>query len=103
MTAQSLWDWVNDELLVSSHLPPFFPLEIFLRTAVRWLHHLGFKPVSHKKGIYIDGHEQEDVVKDLLKILHDLRSSHCLLPLVVTNLLECALRTMTKRTCFDNS
>jgi hypothetical protein len=78
MTAQTFCDWINNSLLVSSHLPPFFPREISLRTAVRWLHHLGFKPVSHKKGVYIDGHEREDVVrhrKKLLKTLHDLRSS----------------------------
>ena len=65
MTAQSFCDWVNSELLISSHLPPFPPREISMRTAVRWLHHLGFKLVSHKKGVYIDGHEREDVVKPL--------------------------------------
>ena len=83
MTAQSFCDWINSDLLVSSHLPPFFPREISLRTAIRWLHHLGFKPVSHKKGVYIDGHEREDVIRhreSLLKILEDLRSSHRPLP-----------------------
>ena len=42
---------------------------------IRWLHHLGFKPVSHKKGVYINGHEREDVIKHreaLLKTLEDL-------------------------------
>ena len=79
MTAQSFCDWVNNDLLPSSHLPPHFPRSISLRTAVCWLHHLGFKPVSHKKGMYIDGHEREDVVshrKSLLKTLHDLRAAH---------------------------
>ena len=82
MTAQTFCDLINNSLLVSSHLPPFFPREISLRTAVRWLHHLGFKPVSHKKGVYIDGHEREDVVRhrNKLKTLHDLRSSHQPLP-----------------------
>ena len=83
MTAQSFCDWINSDLLVSSHLPPFFPREISVRTAIRWLHHLGFKPVSHKKGVYIDGHEREDVIRhreSLLKILEDLRSSHRPLP-----------------------
>ena len=79
MTAQSFCDWVNNTLLPSSHLQPNFPRCISLRTAVRWLHHLGFKPVSHKKGVYIDGHEREDVVshrKALLKTLANLRESH---------------------------
>ena len=74
-----LVDWVNYDLLPSNHLPPHFPRSISLRTAVRWLHHLGFKPVSHKKGVYIDGHEREDVVrhrKSLLKTLHDLSAAH---------------------------
>ena len=57
MTAQSFCDWVNNNLLLSCHLPPHFPRSISLKTAIRWLHHLGFKPVSHKKGVYIDGHE----------------------------------------------
>ena len=79
MTAQSFCDWVNNTLLPSSHLQPNFPRCISFRTAVRWLHHLGFKPVSHKKGVYIDGHEREDVVshrKALLKTLANLRESH---------------------------
>ena len=79
MTAQSFCDWVNNDLLPSSHLAPHFPRSIRLRTAIRWFHNLGFKPVSHKKGVYIDGHERDDVVqhrKCLLKTLHNLRSAH---------------------------
>ena len=79
MTAQSFCDWVNNTLLPSSHLQPYFPQCISLRTAVRWLHHLEFKPMSHKKGVYIDSHEREDVVchrKALFKTLADLRESH---------------------------
>ena len=50
-----------------------------MRTAIRWLHHLGFKPVSHRKGVYIDGHEREDVIKHREKYLGTmaaLRDSH---------------------------
>ena len=38
-----------------------------------------FKPVSHKKGLYIDGHEREDVVrhrKDFLSTLDALYPNH---------------------------
>ena len=73
--------------LVTSHIPPNFPSTISIRTAIRWLHHLGFKPVSHKKGIYIDGHEQDDVVRhceSLLQTLQEIRSSHCP-PLLCSN------------------
>ena len=47
--------------------------------AVRWLHHLGFKPVSYRKGVYIDGHEREDVVRhrsQYLDTMVTLRDSH---------------------------
>ena len=64
ITATAFCEYVNNHLLPSSHLPPFFPQSVSLRTAIRWLHHLGFKPKSHQKGVYIDGHEREDVVKN---------------------------------------
>ena len=72
MTAQSFCQWVNDDLLPSSNLPTHFPWRISLRTGVRWLHHLGFKPVSHRKGVYINGHERDDVVKHCKKYLNTL-------------------------------
>ncbi|KAJ2927777.1 hypothetical protein H1R20_g9323, partial [Candolleomyces eurysporus] len=34
---------------------------VSLRTARRWLKKEGFKYMSHKKGLYYDGHEREDV------------------------------------------
>lgn len=63
MTAHSFCVWVNDHLLPNSDLPSHYPHSISVRSARRWLHHLGFRPVSHKKGVYIDGHERDDVVK----------------------------------------
>lgn len=79
MTAADFCEFVNSTLLPSHCLPPYFPRSISVRTAIRWLHHLGFRPMSHKKGVYIDGHEREDVVKyrgEYLKKLEDLESSH---------------------------
>ena len=79
MTAGAFCEHANNHLLPSSHLPPFFPHSISLRTAVRWLHHLGFKPRDHKKGVYINGHKREDVVKHrerYLKQMEDLRTTH---------------------------
>lgn len=63
MTAADFCTWVNDTLLpkVSEHHPSV-PSKISVRTGVRWLHSLGFEKVSSKKGIYIDGHERQDVV-----------------------------------------
>ena len=80
MTAQTFCKWVNNSLLPSSHLHPHFPRSIALRTAIRWFQHLGFNPVSHRKGVYIDGHECEDVVchrKEFLKVMNELRRTHC--------------------------
>ena len=63
MTARSFCFWVNDELLPSCVLPPQYPRQITVPIARRWLHHLGFTPRNHRKGVYIDGHEREDVVE----------------------------------------
>ena len=77
MTAGSFCAWVNKELLPSRNLPPNFPRSIGLRTATRWLHRLGYRPQSHKKGAYVDGHERDDVIAhrreylDMVKKLHD--------------------------------
>ena len=79
MTALSFCQWVNDTLLEQHDLPANLPRRISLRTATRWLHHLGFRPQSHKKGTYVDGHEREDVIKarkTFLKYLHELKTAH---------------------------
>ena len=49
MTSAMFCEYVNNHLLPNHHLVHQFPRTISLRTAVRWLHQLGFKPVSHKK------------------------------------------------------
>ena len=71
MRAQSICEWVNNHLLSSSQLPPYFPCSISLHTVVCWLHHLGF---SHKKGVYSNGYEREDKNrKEFLKVMNELR------------------------------
>jgi hypothetical protein len=37
--------------------------KISLRTAQRWLHQMGWRYGKTKKGMYVDGHEREDIVK----------------------------------------
>jgi hypothetical protein len=37
--------------------------KISLRTAQRWLHAMGWRYGRKKNGMYIDGHEREDVVE----------------------------------------
>jgi hypothetical protein len=32
-------------------------------TVKKWMHKLGYEMKRYKKGVYIDGHEREDVVK----------------------------------------
>ena len=78
MTAKAFCQWVNEELLPLHNLPPNLPQSISVRTATRWLHQLGYHPLSHKKGAYVDGHEREDVVKcrdEFLKEMEDLRDT----------------------------
>ena len=60
-------------------LPANLPQRISLRTATRWLHHLGFCLQSHQKGAYVDGHQREDVVKSrkyYLEKLRQLKDTH---------------------------
>ena len=59
MTAASFCQWVNETLLVQHNLDTNLPRRISVRTATQWLHHLGLRPQSHKKGAYVDGHERE--------------------------------------------
>ena len=79
MTGAKFCTWVNTHLLPNAELPPGCPLQIQPRTAIKWLHHLGFRPQSHKKSIYIDGHERADVVeyrKLYLREITILSSTH---------------------------
>jgi hypothetical protein len=54
LTQQKFADFVN------YNIPT---VNISVRTAGRWLHHLGFNCKDSTKGIYIDGHERPDVVE----------------------------------------
>jgi hypothetical protein len=50
------------------------------RTIRRWLLKLGFTWGDVKKGIFLDGHEREDVVeyrKIFVNIIYDIISIHC--------------------------
>jgi len=63
MIAAGFCTWVNNTLLpkvIEYH--PSAPSKISVRTAIRCLHGLGFETLSSKKGIYIDGHERQDVI-----------------------------------------
>ena len=63
MTGTKFCSWVNSDVLPNAQLPPECEQQIQLNTVIKWLHHLEFCPQSHKKSIYIDGHEYDDVVK----------------------------------------
>ena len=43
--------------------------------ARQWLHKLGYAVTEVKKGIYVDGHEHEDVVEYHKKILAKVKES----------------------------
>ena len=44
------------------------------RTARRWLHKLGFSWKDVKKGVFLDGHEREDVMEDRHKFLQIMKN-----------------------------
>ena len=64
LTVSSFCFWLNNELLPNSCLEPGFPRNVSIETARKWLHQLGFEVLSSSKGLYFDGHEREDVVKE---------------------------------------
>jgi transposase len=79
MTSARFAHWVNEELLPNSHLNPGFPRSVTPRTASKWLHALGFSPTPYRKGVYVDGHEREDVVEYremYLRKMEILESTH---------------------------
>ena len=63
MTAIDFGKWVNKSLLPNSTLEPGYPRKVSVETARRWLHQLGFEIITPRKGIFIDGHEREDVAE----------------------------------------
>ena len=84
LTAATFCTWLKSDLLpfVKQHHPDA-PTEVSVATATRWLHKLGFDPTSTKKGVYIDGHERQDVVdyrKLYLRKLEVLEATHALPP-----------------------
>ena len=74
MTSLSFCKWVNEELLPNRVLEPGYPRKIGLETARKWFHHLEFHVLDQKKGVYIDGHEREDVTEYRQKFLRLLVS-----------------------------
>ena len=63
LTAVSFCRWVNQCLLPNSTLEPGYPRKVCLETSRKWLHYLGFEVLTVSKGIFIDGHERDDVVQ----------------------------------------
>ena len=72
MTSMDFCKWVNQSLLPNSTLEPGYPRKVSVETAHKWLHQLGFEVLSAKKGIFIDGHEREDVAAYRKEFLHQM-------------------------------
>ena len=64
LTKHTFCRWVNEELLPNAVLEPGFPRHVSVETARKWLHEMGFEVLSADKGMFFDGHEREDVVKE---------------------------------------
>ena len=59
MRPSKLQKYVNEYVLPDHG----FEGSISERTAARWLNKLGFRVCNVQKGVYVDGHEREEVVK----------------------------------------
>ena len=53
LTTAAFVSWIDDNS----------DYQVSLETG-RWLHELGYSRVHHQKGVYFDGHDKEDVVKE---------------------------------------
>jgi hypothetical protein len=60
--ARSFSRWIKEELHLNESLGLLQQIVVSESTARRWLHILGFRLTERKNGVYIDGHEREDVV-----------------------------------------
>lgn len=58
MRPSKLRKYVNERLLPELNIEG----SICERTVARWLNKLGFRVCNVQKGVYIDGHEREEVV-----------------------------------------
>ena len=62
-----------------------------MQTARLWQHELGFEVLDKKKGVYIDGHERDDVIQHRHKFLRQLIGGGFLTPECAPNI-ETSLR-----------
>ena len=80
MTVSDFCKYVNCDMFPNMVLPAGFIRRIVLETARKFLLDLGFQRVDvGKKGMYIAGHEREDVVQErkrFLEDLHELEAKH---------------------------
>ena len=85
MTVRNFQEYLNSTLLPGLDAPPDFPRTVSEATARRFLHSMGFKRIeTGKKGVYVDGHEREDVRKyraEYVKRIRSLEASHLPVPL----------------------
>ena len=63
MTSRSFCSWANDTRLPNTTLEPGAPRKASVEVARRWLHTMGFTVKRITKGIYVDGHERQDVIE----------------------------------------
>jgi hypothetical protein len=92
MTAQHFGNWVKKSLLPAvSQYHPQVQQHITVRTAACWLHVLGFQPSQTHTGVYVDGHERDDVVAYrtlYLRKLEVLEATHAPPPCCSDNLIH---------------
>ena len=80
LTSSAFCQWVNNGLLPNSVLEPGYPRRVFVETARKWLHELGFDILQLSKGVFIDGHERSDVVESRVKFLRTMTECGFLCP-----------------------
>ena len=72
LTCGDFCQWLNNNLLSASCLEPSFPRKTLADTERKWMHHLGFEPLSSSKCMYFDGHERVNIVISRNDFVHTM-------------------------------
>lgn len=64
---QYLRDYINPKEIQS-------PIEIKSQTTQKWLHKLGFEYKNVRKDVFVDKHEQSDIVKDCINFINLMKN-----------------------------
>jgi hypothetical protein len=70
LSGRTFVDWIKAEL--HTKIDRADAVVLSERTAIRWMHRLNYKRLPYQQGMYVDGHERDDVVRYRKSWLNDM-------------------------------